>query len=114
MKNPAYVQFVDRTAAFDHVVRKWLFKSINQRFPPGADRKLVELIEALYTYTTTSLAETPDDVFIGTWCETRWTGISSTLQLVYGLCNACYYEGLRGEKHQVHETELPHTIDSNN
>ena len=34
-----------------------------QRFPTGADRKLVELIEALYTCTTTSFAETPDDVF---------------------------------------------------
>ena len=63
MIRPAYVLFVDLTSAFDHVVRKWLFKSINQRFPPGADRKLVELIEALYTYITTSLAKTPDDVF---------------------------------------------------
>ena len=62
MKRPAYVLFVHLIAAFDHVVREWLFKSIYHRFPPGAVRKLVELIEALYTYTTTSLAETPDDV----------------------------------------------------
>ena len=63
MKRTACVLLVELTSAFDHVVKKWLFKSIYQRFPPGADRKLVELIEALYTYTTTSLAETPDDVF---------------------------------------------------
>ena len=63
MKKPTYILFVDLTAAFDHVVRKWLFKSIYQRFPPGTDTTLIELIEALYSYTTTSLAETPDDVF---------------------------------------------------
>ena len=63
MKKPTYILFVDLTAAFDHVVRKWLFKSIYQRFPPGTDTTLIELIEALYSYTTTYLAETPDDVF---------------------------------------------------
>ena len=34
-----------------------------QRLPPGEDTILIELLEALYTYTTTALAETPDDVF---------------------------------------------------
>ena len=63
MKKPAYVLFVDLTAAFDHIVRKWLFKSIYQRFPPESETKLIELIEALYAYTTTSLAETPDELF---------------------------------------------------
>ena len=63
MKKPAYILFVDLTAAFDHVVRKWMFKSIYQRFPPGADTTLIELLEALYAYTTTSLAETPEDLF---------------------------------------------------
>ena len=63
MKKPVYILFVDLTAAFDHVVRKWVFKSIRQRFPAGADTTLIELIEALYAYTTTSLAETPNDIF---------------------------------------------------
>ena len=63
MKKPTYLLFVDLTAAFDHVVRKWMFQSIYQRFPPGADTTLIELLEALYSYTTTSLAETADDIF---------------------------------------------------
>ena len=46
-RGPTTLALTDFTAAFDHMVRKWLFKSIYQRFPPGADRKLVELIEAL-------------------------------------------------------------------
>ena len=63
MKKPIYILFVDLTAAFDHVVRKWIFKSIRQRFPAGADTTLIELLEALYKYTTTSLAEAPNDLF---------------------------------------------------
>ena len=63
MKIPAFVLFVDLTAAFDHVIRPWLFKSIYQRFPGGSDQKLIKLLETLYTYITTSLAETPDDLF---------------------------------------------------
>ena len=34
-----------------------------QRFPGGSDQKLIKLLETLYSYTTTSLAETPDDLF---------------------------------------------------
>ena len=30
---PLYLLFVDLTAAFDHIPRRWLFKSIEMRFP---------------------------------------------------------------------------------
>ena len=40
-----------------------LFESIYQRFPGGSDQKLIKLLETLYSYTTTSLAETTDDSF---------------------------------------------------
>ena len=63
MKIPSFVLFVDLTAAFDHVIRPWLLKSIYQRFPGGSDQKLIKLLETLYSYTTTSLAETPDYLF---------------------------------------------------
>ena len=63
MRKPVFLLFVDLSAAFDHIVRKWLFKSIYQRLPEGANRKLFELLESLYEYTTTSLAETPEDIF---------------------------------------------------
>ena len=48
---------------FDHVVRPWLFQSIYQRFPPEAEPILFKLLETLYSKTTTSLAQNPDDVF---------------------------------------------------
>ena len=63
MMKPVYVLFVDLSAAFDHVVRKWLFMSIYQRLPADTDPILIQLLEALYSYTTTALAEVLDDIF---------------------------------------------------
>ena len=63
MKKPVFVLFVDLSAAFDHVVRSWLFKSIYQRFSPNTDNTLIRILEAVYSYTTTALSETPGDIF---------------------------------------------------
>ena len=63
MKKPVYALFVDLSAAFDHVCRKWMFKSIKKRHSSNSDKKLIELLETLYKYTTTALAETPEDKF---------------------------------------------------
>ena len=62
METPLYILFVDLTAAFDHVVRAWLFKSIYQRLPPGADTTLIKILQTLYESLTTALSETPEDV----------------------------------------------------
>ena len=63
MKKPIYVLFVDLTAAFDHINRKWLFKSIKKRFSRNQDIKLITILEKLYNYTTTSLRESPESDF---------------------------------------------------
>ena len=63
MKTPVYALFVDLSAAFDHIDRKWLFKSIRQRFASDTNTNLVDIMESLYNFTTTSLADTPDDKF---------------------------------------------------
>ena len=63
MKKPSYVLFVDLTAAFDHVERGWMFKSIRSRCPEGFNQTLIELMETLYANTTTALAESPNDIF---------------------------------------------------
>ena len=63
MKKPVFLLFVDLTAAFDHVEREWLFKTIYQRFSNNEEKKLIKLFESLYSYTTSALAETPDDIF---------------------------------------------------
>ena len=61
MKKPLYLLFVDLTAAFDRIQRKWLFMSIRQRIK--GSKKLVDILETLYQHTTTALAETPRDIF---------------------------------------------------
>ena len=62
-KNPSHLLFVDLSAAFDHVNREWLFKSLKQRFPNQESDKLIQLLEALYSYTTTSLQECETNIF---------------------------------------------------
>lgn len=63
MNLPIYTLFVDLTAAFDHVNRKWMFSSIHQRLSTSVNRKLIELIEMLYKYTTTALQQNLEDIF---------------------------------------------------
>ena len=60
---PVLALFVDLTSAFDHVNRDWIFKTIFQRLPPGADKKLMLLLKFIYDYTTTALSQTPEDIF---------------------------------------------------
>ena len=62
-KKQLYALFVDLTAAFDHVRRNWLFKSIKQRFPNQENNILIELLESLYSYTTTELSELESSMF---------------------------------------------------
>ena len=62
-KKQVFVLFVDLTAAFDHVDRKWMFSSIHQRLSPNTNTKLFELMESIYKYTTTALKDNPDDIF---------------------------------------------------
>ena len=49
---PLYIIFCDLSAAFDHCVRKWLFKSIRMRFPDQYDMTLIDILEDLYSNTT--------------------------------------------------------------
>jgi hypothetical protein len=56
MGKETYVLFVDLTAAFDHIDRRWLFKTIKQRLENEIDCKLFDLLEVLYSSTTSALA----------------------------------------------------------
>ena len=51
-KQPLFLLFVDLTAAFDHISRKWLFDSIRLRFPAGENMKLFDILENLYKKTS--------------------------------------------------------------
>ena len=63
MKKPTFVLFVDLSAAFDHVERKWLFKMLSMRYPKGTYQTMLKLLESLYSSTNTSLQESPNDTF---------------------------------------------------
>ena len=62
--NEMNVLFVDLTAAFDHIDRRWLFKTIKQRLKNNMNCKLFDLLETLYASTTTALAGHELDMFI--------------------------------------------------
>ena len=78
MKKPVYLLFVDLSAAFDHVERWWLFSSISQRMKNQNGVKLFELLQSLYSRTTTALTQTPDDKF-DVKCGVRQGGPKSPL-----------------------------------
>ena len=60
IKRPVFALFVDLSTAFDHINRKFMFKTLTNRMPLGTDLKL---LQKLYEVTSTSLAETPDNIF---------------------------------------------------
>ena len=62
-RKTAYLLFVDLSSAFDHVERKWLFSTIKKRLPPNTDPSLIQLLENLYSFTTTALSQAPDHSF---------------------------------------------------
>ena len=55
---------MDLTAAFNHIDRRWLFKTVKQRLQNELDYKLFDLLELLYSSTTTALAGHEIDKFI--------------------------------------------------
>ena len=98
MKKKVFVLFVDLSAAFDHVERGWMFKSIKNRFKSESNIKLIQLLENLYQHTTTALTESPEDRFEIT-TGVRQGGPESPL---HGL----YYENLSG-KMSIKQDKLP-------
>ena len=56
-KQPLFLLFVDLTAAFDHIPRKYLFDSIRLRVPEGETAKLFKILEFLYQKTSLTYQE---------------------------------------------------------
>jgi hypothetical protein len=54
---PVYFLYVDLSAAFDHIVRSWLWKIVRLRFPAGSDTTLIDILESLYADTKWKLDE---------------------------------------------------------
>ena len=56
MKKEVYVAFIDLTAAFDTVVRNWLFRSIFSRLHEAQDTKCLDIIQQLYSKTSARIS----------------------------------------------------------
>ena len=54
---PIYFLYVDLSAAFDHIVRSWLWKIIRLRFPDDTDTTLIDILESLYNDTKCKLED---------------------------------------------------------
>ena len=55
---PLYLLFVDLSAAFDHIPRKWMFDSIKLRFGNTQSTLLIDILEKLYQNTSLTFEET--------------------------------------------------------
>ena len=62
-ENPACALFIDLTAAFCHLDKDLVFKTVCQRQTPTWNTKLIQLMESPYSYNTTVAAQTPDNTF---------------------------------------------------
>ena len=56
-KQPVFLLFVDLSAAFDHIPRRWLFESISLRFRPDQQPKILSILNLLYTKTSLTYEE---------------------------------------------------------
>ena len=56
-RQPFFLLFVDLTAAFDHIPRKWLFDSIALRFFNHQKPRLFDILEELYNHTSLTYDE---------------------------------------------------------
>ena len=51
IKRPVFALFVDLSSAFDHINRKFMFKTLTNRMPLGTDLKLIKLLKHQITYS---------------------------------------------------------------
>jgi len=54
-----YALYIDLSAAFDKVVREWVFRSIRLRIPNNSSTKIIDLLQNFYTDTSAYLNDDP-------------------------------------------------------
>ena len=62
---PLFLLFVDLSAAFDHIPRKWLFDSINLRFSNNQNPCMMTILKTLYQHTSLTYEEKTFDTTSG-------------------------------------------------
>ena len=96
---------VDLRAAFDHVNRVWLFKFIHQRIPIAQRNKLLNLLESVYSFTTTALSGNEEDIF-NVMTGVRQGGPESPTLYNHGLCDEGIFGRMQGIKNFVHKIQM--------
>jgi hypothetical protein len=56
-QQPLYLLFIDLSAAFDHIPRKWLFDTIRLRFTDKKTPSMIKILEKLYQQTSLTYEE---------------------------------------------------------
>lgn len=77
MKKEVYVAFIDLTAAFDTVVRNWLFRSIFSRLHDSQSTKCFEILEQLYSKTSARISSDKSGTSFATKAGVRQGGPES-------------------------------------
>ena len=54
---PAYFLYIDLSAAFDHIVREWLWEIIRLRFPADSDMTLIDILQSVYSDTKCTIED---------------------------------------------------------
>ena len=72
-----YTTFIDLSAAFDTVVRSWIFQAMRVRVPDGQSTKLIDLLETFYSSTSAYLKLDPTKTGFSTNLGVRQGGVES-------------------------------------
>lgn len=72
-----YCLFIDLSAAFDKVIRKWMFMAIRARIPPGSTQTIISIMERFYDNTTAYLQIDPTEEIFETNVGVRQGGVES-------------------------------------
>lgn len=93
--------FIDLSAAFDRVIREWVFRNIRVRIPDTGNTKIIDLLECFYDDTSAFLAIDPN-------CEIFQTDIGVAQGGVEALPLFCLFIDfvMRVYEHQLKEATI--------
>ena len=96
-----YATFIDLSAAFDTVIRSWIFQAMRVRIPEGQSSKIIDLLEIFYSKTSAYLKMDPDKQAFSTNLGVRQGGVESPLLFCFYLDHV-----MRVYEHKLDEANI--------
>ena len=96
-----YATFIDLSAAFDTVIRSWIFQAMRVRVPTGQSTKIIDLLETFYSNTSAYLKLDPDKEPFSTNLGVRQGGVESPLLFCFYLDHV-----MRVYEHKLEEASI--------